>query len=459
MSETIYTPPPTVAEMLECTARLMLIMGPVGSGKSTGSIMKLVKFAFEQKPGPDGKRRTRWAVIRNTWPMLRDTTLNTFNQWFPPGLAGDWKEGAKVFTLRVGDVEAEFLFRPLDTPDDVRKLLSLEITGAFINEAREIPREIVEGVMSRCGRYPATKDGGATWSGLVCDTNPPDIDTYWHDVAEGKINGWKVFKQPSGMSPKAENKENLPPRYYENLIETNSPGWVDVYVHGRYGLGNAGKPVFPDFRRDLHVASIPLNIPAGARDIYMGMDFGLNPSVVMGAFDAFGRLIVFDEVFADGMGADRFTEMKLRPRMSRWGINENHTIYGDPAGTGRAQTDEKSCFDILRGHQLKAKPTGTNTLVERLGAVEDMLTSLIDGKGKVIISPVCARLITALSGGYRYKKTKGLEDEPEKNEFSHIADAFQYLCVGTGTARRRDDRQKRRSSYKPYRVADTHAGY
>ncbi len=458
MNETIYTPPKTIARMLVSTARQILIMGPVGSGKSTGSIMKLVKFACEQKAGPDGIRRTKWAVIRNTWPELRDTTLATFLQWFPVGAAGEWKETQKTFVLRFGDVEAQFLFRPLDTPDDVSKLLSLEITGAFINEAREIPREIVEGVLSRCGRYPSAKDGGATWSGIVCDTNPPDLETYWWEVAEGKLNGWEVFKQPGGMEPDAENKENLPKNYYENLVENNSPGWVDVYVYARYGLGNAGKPVFPDFRRDLHVSRIILNPLPGRQDLLIGMDFGLNPSVVMGQIDPFGRLLVIDEATSDGMGVSRFVDTKLNPRIIPFG-NVDPTIYGDPAGVARSQTDERSCFEILRSKGLRAKPTGTNALVDRLGAVETMLTSLVDGKGRVIISPKCQRLITALGGGYRYKKTKGLTDEPEKNEFSHIADAFQYLCVAIVGDRRTSENRKKLRPKNSYRAADARAGY
>jgi hypothetical protein len=40
-------------------------------------------------------------------------------------------------------------------------------------------------------------------------------------------------------------------------------------------------------------------------------------------------------------------------------------------------------------------------------------------------------LITAYSGGYRYKLKKSgeSEDQPEKNQWSHIADADQYACL------------------------------
>jgi hypothetical protein len=49
----------------------------------------------------------------------------------------------------------------------------------------------------------------------------------------------------------------------------------------------------------------------------------------------------------------------------------------------------------------------------------------------MLIDPSCRELINALRGGYRYKiKNNGdTDDKPEKNSYSHIADAFQYACL------------------------------
>ena len=58
----------------------------------------------------------------------------------------------------------EFLFRALDKPDDIKKLLSLEVTGGWLNEAREIPKAIMDILIGRLGRYPRKVNckGGAT---------------------------------------------------------------------------------------------------------------------------------------------------------------------------------------------------------------------------------------------------------------------------------------------------------
>ena len=78
----------------------------------------------------------------------------------------------------------EVLFLALDRPDDIEKLLSLELTGVWINEAREVAKAIVDGATMRVGRFPSMKDGGPTWYGVIADTNAPDEDHWW-PIMEG----------------------------------------------------------------------------------------------------------------------------------------------------------------------------------------------------------------------------------------------------------------------------------
>ena len=156
------------------------IRGPVGSGKSVGCCVEVFRRALEQEKAPDGKRKSRSAIIRNTNPQLRTTTIKTWLDWFPEN---DWGK----FTWSVpytdninkGEIELEVIFLALDRPEDVKKLLSLELTGIWINEAREIPKSIVDACSMRVGRYPSMRDGGPSWYGVICDTNPPDVDHWW----------------------------------------------------------------------------------------------------------------------------------------------------------------------------------------------------------------------------------------------------------------------------------------
>ncbi|MGC9239756.1 MAG: hypothetical protein ACP5D5_08855, partial [Acidithiobacillus sp.] len=460
-----YTPPPTVAKMLQSEAKVTGIMGPVGSGKSVGCIMFMFNKAARMPPGKDGIRRSRWAIVRNTQAQLRDTSWATFKEWFPVGVAGEWKEQAQTYIFRSGDIEATFIGRALDTPSDVGRLLSLDITGAWVNEAREIDQAVFEGLLGRCGRYNPDKlsQDERGWSGIVWDTNPPMEGSYWHEKIEDPPPHWKIFRQPGGLDPNAENVENLPPDYYQQLVENNSPEWAQVYVHCHYGLGNAGKPVWRDFKRGIHVAPQTLTLPDNIDEplLVIGMDFGLTPACVIGYQTTTGQVQILHELWTDDMGIERFVQTKLKPLLRRY-PEADALIVGDPAGRNRSMNDERSVFDILKTARLRAIEAPTNALAPRLGAVENFLTRMVDGKPGLIISPSCTHLIRAMDGGYRYatKRSGAINESPEKNIYSHVADALQYFALyfeaGAKRERRRKDFPVKTS---PWRPGDIQMGY
>ena len=72
------------------------------------------------------------------------------------------------------------------------------------------------------------------------------------------------------MAPDAENRENLPPNYYERQIAGKDEDWVKVYVHGDYGFVRDGKPVYPEYKDGLHCKEFELlpGVP-----IHIGIDF------------------------------------------------------------------------------------------------------------------------------------------------------------------------------------------
>jgi hypothetical protein len=181
-----YTPPPTGEKFMKSDAKMRVLMGPVGSGKSVTCSFEIIRRAALQEPDrTTGKRRTRAAIVRETARQLQDTTIKTFLDWFPPGVCGRYMRTTKTYFFEVGDVECEIMFRALDDADDVANLNSLELTFAWFNECRDIHPEIVDAMSKRIGRFPSSKDGGPTWHGMWGDTNPPTMDTWWYYQMEG----------------------------------------------------------------------------------------------------------------------------------------------------------------------------------------------------------------------------------------------------------------------------------
>ena len=432
-----YAPPRTVARFMGNEATFRMIMGPVGSGKSTGCLMEIARRASAQAPARDGLRHTRWAVVRNTRQQLTDTTLKTWNEWFPPGVAGAWKETTRTFTMRYGDVLAEVLFRALDDEEDVKQLLSLELTGAYINEARELPLGIVVALRSRCGRYPSKKEGGPTWYGVIADTNPPDTDHWIFEKFEvEKPRGWVIFKQPSGLAPDAENRENLPDSYYEDMMDGATAAWINVHVHAKYGASKAGKGVYDGtFVEDFHVAQTDL-LPIRSLPLILGMDFGRTPATTFEQVDLQGRSLVLDEAFETNCGLERFLDTRVLPLIANRFAGMRVVVCGDPAGWDKSQINDQSCADVLKRKGLRAIPAPTNIIDRRIEAVEAQLRRQVEGKAAHLIDPRCSRLIAGYKGRYMYKARRDgtFELTPLKNDWSHIHDGRQYAALGGGFA-------------------------
>lgn len=475
-----YTPPPTVRRFMICDDFFRLLIGPIGSGKSVGDVIEILRRCIKMPQGPDGFRRSRWAVIRNTRPQLKDTTIQTFFQWIKPGVLGRWKESEMIFYLEFADVKAEILFRALDTPEDVQKVLSLEITGAWLNESREIPIPIVEALMGRIGRYPSRKDVPSYWCGLIADTNPPEIDSDWWKIAEGvpleedndnSVIACTTFKQPSGLAEDAENKENLRPNYYETLAKGKTQQWVDVYVHGEYALSQAGKPVYVrTFKYDRHVAATKIlaNIP-----VIVGMDCARQPSAVFMQVLPDGRIQIQRETYAFDTGAKDFIKMKMKPLVQLQYPTNPLIIIGDPSWVRSNETDDNSWYKMLReefprveGHTVK--PAATNDPIARISALDTVLYDFPGGDPRIVIDPGCRFLVEALRSKYRYAKMRGadgkLHDKPEKNNWSHTAEAAQY-GVMFAAGKYYNPADYVRATYNPlkqittFRPADTVVGY
>lgn len=454
---------------LRCNDFVRGCRGPVGSGKSVGCCIEVFRRASEQEAGPDGVRRSKWAVIRNTNPELRTTTIATWLQWFPENEWGNFRWSPPyTHHIRKGDIDLEVLFLPLDTPEDIKKLLSLELTGVFVNEAREVPKAIIDAATSRVGRFPSLKDGiGPTWYGVIMDTNAPETEHWW-PILSGEVpvpdhlseeqalmlikpDNWSFFTQPAGMleirgeknelrgyedNPLAENYANLPPSYYKNMIRGKMKSWIDVYVLNRLGSTEEGKPVYQGFMEKTHVAKE--NLVTGPGTIYCGLDFGLTPAAAF-LQNPGSRWMCLAELVCQDMGAKRFVEV-LRRFCGQNFPEHDIQFYGDPTGDYRAQTDERTPYDIMRAGGVRVIPSPSNDPIVRVETVNQVLARMVDGSpGFLIDKPRCPVLVTGFLGGYHYRRLQvsgeRYEDKPSKNKFSHVHDALQYALLGAGEGR------------------------
>ena len=445
-----FDAPPTVAAFMKSAAFGRLVAGPVGSGKTTGCIFELFRRALEQAPASDGLRYTRFAVVRQTLKQLKDTVLKDIMSWL--GGVAHYKVQDNVVIIEFADVVSEWLLLPLEDAEDQRRLLSMQLTGAWMSECIEMDVGLVAGIAGRCGRYPSGARGTPSWFGIIADTNMPSEGSDWHKFMDiEQAEDWDIFIQPGGLEEYAENLSWLtqtaetlkldpddPARlaqgrvYYERLARSANADWVRRYVNAQFGNDPSGTAVFREsFKSSFHVADGL--IPNRFAPLVIGQDFGRDPCSAITQMDARGRLLILEEVIAEDIGLQGHIERNLRPVLMRPEyLGLPIIVVGDPSGVSKSSIYEETTFDVLKRMGFPCIPAPTNDLDPRLRAVESWLLKQSDGGGAILFDrDKCPKIIRGLAGGYRYAKTRNgtRKPLPDKNQYSHPIDALQYACL------------------------------
>ena len=200
----------------------------------------------------------------------------------------------------------------------------------------------------------------------------------------------------------------------------------------------SGVPIYKIFREEHHVSKSQITaIPQ--IPIIRGWDYGLTPACAITQLTRRPHLNILPCIYTpqtQSIGIKRFTE-KVIEYCNVTYPGFMFIDYGDPAGDQRAQTDERTCFEIQRdfkdaqGRPLVQVEAGEISWTGRHKSMEDVLRRIEDdGVPFVQIDPRERFLIDAFKGGYRKKKLANKEiylDEPEKNEYSHLMNAVEYL--------------------------------
>lgn len=502
-----FTASPTLGRAFLDQSYFVGVEGPPGSGKTIWSIAKLLSYALQQEPGPDNVRRTRWAVIRNTYPDLKSTTIQSWQAIMKPEFTApvvysspiQWHYKRPPAQGQPGlDVLVYFL--ALDNASDVRKLKSLELTGAWVNEATEIVPEILEVLTTRCGRYPSVGsfDGsteapvgvGATWQGIIADTNAGDDDNWWHrwkiqvpdETLTQQGREWSFYTQPPAVlechktgtgwsvneaghepvavaqrnivqaagrfwcvNPAAENLRNLTAQYYERQLPNKTLGFIQRFLQVKTIYLADGKPWVPEFSAEMMVGSLPYDpkLP-----LFGGIDYGagtLQPALVLGQRGQFGDLRVLRELAMFDIGLDRFaTEAEAFVRIEFGLPIEAVEFTGDPAGDARDGLFETSWLQHLKARKWRVRSAFTNKQQVRRDAMALPMGRLVNVGGKArpgfMVDSQCVMLIAGLAGKWCLRRIQvaGMEryhSEPEKNRWSNVCDANGYFCIGAGEGR------------------------
>ena len=444
-------------QYFDSQAPVQLIIGPLGSGKTIQTCVKIPEIMRKQEPNSQGVRLNRWIAARNTYSELFTTTIKDWLEC--NGHLGEFNQGGKKppthfldFNLEDGTrVLAEMIFIAFDRPDHVKKARGIQTTGVWLNEAKELPKSVVDMLDLRHGRYPSKKEGvEPTWHGMLGDCNAPDEDHWlYHLAEEDKPKDWDIFKQPGGvikqgstwvLNPEAENLSNLPHDYYNRGLQGKGEDWIKVNLANEYGFVSDGKPVHPRYVDSVHCQDIDFTLDKDL-DIILGFDWGRTPACSFMQKTTVGGWVVFDEFGAEDMSAITFAPELAKHIRANY---PSHSFkgWGDPSG-GKSQSTDDTPFKIMNAEGVPCRPTEkSNDVLLRRSGVEMPLRDIgMDGKPRLVVLPKAKMIRKGLAGGFCYKRvmTSGDEryhDEPDKNKYSHYVEALEYALVGEGEGKK-----------------------
>lgn len=215
-----------------------------------------------------------------------------------------------------------------------------------------------------------------------------------------------------------------------------------------------GKPWYPEFRYDFHVAKEPI-ISIEGRAMLLGWDYGqtFNPATVFCQTSVFGQLMVLSSLYGMGAGLHPFARA-CKAKMAEY-TGRTFTHIGDPAGNNRSPNDEKSAHQILHeDYEILIQP-GPVAFTARSEAIRKLLTTTTPtGQPMLILDPRCTHLISGFQGGYCRKKVGTIYlEEVDKNEFSHEMDGLGYIAAVLSSVETDKPRgaTQAQTTYNPYR--------
>lgn len=436
---------PAQLQFIQSTAKYKAYMGPGGSGKSVAGCVDIIVRALFL-PG------SKWFIGRRDYNDLKDTTLRTFEKCLARLPQGTLLDRSKDPPMKV-------VLRPIEVgsialaPSEITflgindEMGSYEFNGGFIDEVKECELRFVDYLKSRL-RYKPTPDYDGSVNTIGMALNPCDRNHWFYQACTGEnaqgervIEPWITLFRPHPR----ENQRNLPDDYYSNMNSMTAEvrqslrdgEWVDVFP---------GEPVVREFNRELHVKRVKY----GGGTVWRFWDFGYRRPVCIWVQKTMqGHIEVLHAHMGFCQEVRQFAAEIKRMTTDITPGAKNFIDIGDPAVKQHKDTGSALAQFAEAGILIRSGYTPFDLSMRTL---RERFQALISGTPAFIINPSADILISALKGGYAFKKDGAT---PNKDGYyDHSVDALRYgiyfLFGASGTMQ---DVDKLPTSFAPYESA------
>lgn len=428
---------PTQSDFVHCDHEVVFLKGPKGEGKTYAGIVAAIQHS--DRCGCD----IRAALIRDTHKNIEMSTANDIREILGPRVS-----------FHKDNTEAVFLFKNkvnmallgIDDPAAFSKLQAFQCCLIWLEEPAPIVDRANAGVAEKVFELAiaaASRQKG-TRMRVQVTMNPSDTRHWTAKVSGGpeilaEFGGVKIRKSVFHI-PKGENQHlNTHTRAANMAAFAHDPTMRLRYIEGVDAPDIRGKAVATGYNPKIHLSEKELDVVEGGLGIRM-WDGWHHPCCVIGQWLPPGRLWIHQVIYMEMVGIKELIELpngvisavkspKFRDRIKDW------RDIGDPSmRTPDQSTRDESAARIIEKLLNTRFEPGPVALEYRLRPMNSALLNAlgVDRNPKIQISKSAEFLHVALSGGWHFKTDNSgniIGNQPEKDEYSHVGDAFSYGCA------------------------------
>lgn len=418
-----YKPLPVHNEFHTSTARIRIMFGAFGSGKSYAVLAEAVAWCLEQ-PGIVG------VIARKTVPMLRDAEEPIVLGLIPYALLArcDIKKSGGHIERIIFPNGSHLLFRSMDDPTKWR---SLNLGFICFDEMNEIDEDGFNEVYSRVRQSDLTAEAAASGythkigrRGVWGATNPQGHDWIWARFHPDSPTHDK--KSACYVSTTLDNPF-LPPEFVESMLDMPTQ-YIARYVLCQFD-DFAGR-IYDTWTESTHMIPTPSFIPGNDEIFWMGMDPGSRaPTAGLWVWQnrVDNQLVAVAEYEEHSLSADDHVKawkaIEARGQMRvRWRVADPNSVTQRDRGT---QIPLDKQYSKL-GFNFQLGASSDKVRIPQLG--------LLIARRQFVCTPATRRTFDAIKN-YQWvdlsptQSAKG-EDAPEKvlKKDTHLVECAQYVA-------------------------------
>lgn len=313
--------------------RVVVFGGAIRGGKTWWLLLTLSVLALKYP-------RSRWVVIRKTFPDLKRTTYPSFNSILHNGLQQYVESFVNGVVKFKNGSELLFMAESFNEDKELNRFRGLEVNGAGLDEVNELQEVTFYKVLERIGSWNQAQGNPP----IVCLATCNPANNWVKTLIYERHKANELPKTWSYISSKITDNPYLSSEYLESLKELPAIQYAR-FVEGDWDVTDeVSNPFLYNWDDKLHVddsAILNPNTP-----VYFAVDFNINPLCALVIQEVSGGCVVVDEISIDKGSIDALCD-----RIEGYSIPSGLIrICGDAMGSGGSvfQRDNASAYITIK---------------------------------------------------------------------------------------------------------------